>query len=311
MNNELMTLGKEAVDILMHSDEDELYHWGIKGMRWGIRRYQNPDGSLTAAGKKRRAALQKELEILNGPKKKLNEMTVAELNRYIARKSAEENALLVTKRVNDLIESQKNKTPEELEASAREQRKAERAAKRDLKRAARKEAREQRRLERKQKKLAEKNTGDTSKKIENMSDAELADYIARKNAERNAYQLRSDINRLNPKHQSAGEQMADNLKKTVLSPAVTDAGKKFLTGVMNRAVEKALGNGGVDAMAALKKEAEKAGYQQVIANAKNAMEKAKWQEQITKDLVAKSERERNKGKSWVESTTLLDEDWEW
>lgn len=32
---------------------NELYHYGVKGMRWGVRRYQNPDGSLTAAGKKR------------------------------------------------------------------------------------------------------------------------------------------------------------------------------------------------------------------------------------------------------------------
>lgn len=31
----------------------ELQHWGIKGQHWGIRRYQNPDGSLTEAGKKR------------------------------------------------------------------------------------------------------------------------------------------------------------------------------------------------------------------------------------------------------------------
>lgn len=30
-----------------------LSHHGIKGMRWGIRRYQNPDGSLTAEGKRR------------------------------------------------------------------------------------------------------------------------------------------------------------------------------------------------------------------------------------------------------------------
>ena len=32
---------------------DELYHHGIKGQKWGVRRYQNADGTLTAAGKKR------------------------------------------------------------------------------------------------------------------------------------------------------------------------------------------------------------------------------------------------------------------
>lgn len=31
----------------------ELWHWGVKGMRWGVRRYQNKDGSLTPQGKKR------------------------------------------------------------------------------------------------------------------------------------------------------------------------------------------------------------------------------------------------------------------
>lgn len=31
----------------------ELYHHGVKGMRWGVRRYQNDDGSLTERGKKR------------------------------------------------------------------------------------------------------------------------------------------------------------------------------------------------------------------------------------------------------------------
>ena len=33
--------------------DNELRHYGIKGMRWGVRRYQNEDGTLTAAGRKR------------------------------------------------------------------------------------------------------------------------------------------------------------------------------------------------------------------------------------------------------------------
>lgn len=34
-------------------DNNSLNHWGIKGMKWGVRRYQNKDGGLTPAGRKR------------------------------------------------------------------------------------------------------------------------------------------------------------------------------------------------------------------------------------------------------------------
>lgn len=37
----------------MKYEGKELYHYGIKGMKQGLRRFQNPDGSLTEAGKRR------------------------------------------------------------------------------------------------------------------------------------------------------------------------------------------------------------------------------------------------------------------
>lgn len=49
-------------------NNEELAHHGILGQRWGIRRYQNPDGSLTPAGRKRAQKLKGQYKELTGKK---------------------------------------------------------------------------------------------------------------------------------------------------------------------------------------------------------------------------------------------------
>ena len=74
--------------------ENELYHFGIKGMRWGVRRYQNPDGSLTNAGQKRLSkghTSNEENDSSNKSKTKtIKEMSNDELSQAITRLQLEE-----------------------------------------------------------------------------------------------------------------------------------------------------------------------------------------------------------------------------
>lgn len=53
-----------------------LAHHGVLGMHWGVRRYQNKDGSLTSAGKKRAQKLDSEYQKLTG--KRLKKSDTAE-----------------------------------------------------------------------------------------------------------------------------------------------------------------------------------------------------------------------------------------
>lgn len=56
----------------MEAWREELYHHGILGMKWGVRRYQNKDGSLTAAGRTRYGYSEKDQKALYKSAKSLS-----------------------------------------------------------------------------------------------------------------------------------------------------------------------------------------------------------------------------------------------
>ena len=70
---------------LVHADNEGAYlaHHGVKGQRWGVRRFQNPDGSLTEKGKRRMKTLQGKSDKLDAKKAKLNSpKNMVKLSQY-------------------------------------------------------------------------------------------------------------------------------------------------------------------------------------------------------------------------------------
>ena len=70
---------------LVHADNEGAYlaHHGVKGQRWGVRRFQNPDGSLTEKGKRRMQTLQGKSDKLDAKKAKLNSpKNMVKLSQY-------------------------------------------------------------------------------------------------------------------------------------------------------------------------------------------------------------------------------------
>lgn len=111
--------------------EEVLAHHGVKGMHWGIRRYQNPDGSLTAAGEKRYGGKKGEKRFRN------DHIGVA----MEARKQANINARVLEKSEKELAKSQKryeNSAIKNPDSKKTKRLKADRDIKRTLNNAAKK-----------------------------------------------------------------------------------------------------------------------------------------------------------------------------
>lgn len=159
-----------------YDKQETLTHHGILGMKWGVRRYQNKDGSLTPAGKKKAAKM----------KEKYTELTGKRLVRKPTKKSETQN------------DSNKNKS------------------------------------------------------IKELSDTELREKINRLTMEKQAKGLESDL-------ASNGRKFASSLRKDVLAPAAIEAGKRVLTGWLEKQGKELLGlnpKETKDTLSALKKEVD-------------------------------------------------------
>lgn len=87
---------------------NELQHWGIKGQKWGVRRYQNADGSLTPAGIKRYRDEAGDIERQLNTKKR--EMTVDDYQNAIKKTKSVGERIDSVRKFND--DSTKSKDPD-------------------------------------------------------------------------------------------------------------------------------------------------------------------------------------------------------
>lgn len=82
---------------------NELQHHGIPGMKWGVRRYQNKDGTLTPAGKRREAKLDKQMA---KQARKYHELKSKKLIKKTSNKKDEPEDIHKKKNVNNMSDDE-------------------------------------------------------------------------------------------------------------------------------------------------------------------------------------------------------------
>ena len=261
--------------INMDMSEDELQHWGIKGMKWGVRRYQNADGSLTEAGRKR---YNQEVEELKAKKEKLEER---EKNR----------------RAQARMQARTDKLKAEIDELEGKKKKPEKPANDDPE--APKET-----GERKKRGFGKQ---DKPKKPEEMTAEELQEEI---NRMRNLQTYKQLYSQLNPPEVKRGKEAAEKLWKDGVLPAVTGSVKDVGQAFMSKMAKEALGLNQKSETEKLKAAYEKAKYKADKAKLEKEMRDLAdegLQKADRRTKIAKSMQELNKAKNGKSTEDLLKE----
>lgn len=217
--------------------DGELYHAGIKGMKWGIRRYQNKDGSLTPAGKKRYA--QEEAKLKEREKSiKGHERTKAKLAKLDAKKAeldAREKAL------NDPDKKTSTDNDKQAEKLASDNNRKSPKSMTDSE------------LQSVVNRLRNEDAyKDLSKKLGYDGPVTEMDVkIAELKKQKEYLELQRDIAGLTPKQTSRGKEFVGKVFDKVIEPAVLEAGKSilknYLTETGNSAVADLIAKAAADA----------------------------------------------------------------
>lgn len=179
-------------------ENDQLQHSGIKGMKWGVRRYQYKDGTLTPAGKKR----------YNKDVEKLKEEN-AKLDAQIRGKKAAERAKARVEKLLADNEAKKKALKGEADDDA-----AKKTAKADDD----------------QKTETPKKDKPVVKTVKEMSTQELQERV-------NRIRLEQEYARLTPEKVSAGKRFASYVFKNVVTPAATEVAQKALKNYLSTEIK--------------------------------------------------------------------------
>ena len=235
--------------------DGELYHWGIKGMKWGVRRYQNADGSLTAAGRKR----------YSNPDGTLNEKGKKYYAEQATRLKKERQAIMAQKRLDAKLEKldAQRKANEELRNGVKKtdgkstettQNKFEGERIADIS--------TEELIKRNNRMIQEANYKQNMEKLgfvvtDGRPKSEIDYKIEELEKQKKLLGLQKDIRDLTPKKESAAKKIAEKLFDKVILPAASDYGKKYIESIFSKEAVDAAKKVASDAAKKVEKETAK------------------------------------------------------